>query len=91
MRNVTPGPSANTVTTTTTTQFVVTSKVGTPGPARGKSLSPGAANYEAFSVVGHSLVTLLAGLLGIVVARGYQARQERTMATDPVAEPGRVD
>ena len=38
---------------------------------------PGAANYEAFSVVGHCQFALLAGLLGMVIARRYQARQER--------------
>ncbi len=40
------------------------------------SMLPGAANYDAFSVVGHCLFALLAGLLGIVIATRYQARQD---------------
>jgi hypothetical protein len=40
-------------------------------------LLPGAANYEAFNVVGHCLFTLLAGLLGAVVALRCQAKQTR--------------
>jgi hypothetical protein len=40
---------------------------------------PGAANYEAFSAVGHRQFALLAGLLGMFIARRYQARQERAL------------
>src|SRR5262249_29642356 len=84
MSDVTPGPLANTVTTTTTSRFTVTGRaIGNPS-ARWKAILPGAANYEAFSVVGHCLFALLAGLLGTVIARKYQARQERATLTDPV-------
>jgi hypothetical protein len=48
-----------------------------PSPNRWQSILPGAANYEAFSVVGHCLFSLLAGLLGAVIARRYQARQDQ--------------
>jgi hypothetical protein len=82
--NVTPGPSANTVTTTTTSQLILTNNVSVVAPARWKSLLPGAANYESFGVVGHCLFALLAGLLGIIIARRYQARLERALETDPV-------
>jgi hypothetical protein len=75
LSNVTPGPLANTVTTTTTSQFAVTSGASGGTSARWKAMLPGAANYEAFSVVGHCLFTMLAGLLGMVIARRYQARQ----------------
>ena len=54
--------------------LVVSGGSGDPS-TRWKSLLPGAANYEAFSVVGHSLFALLAGILGMVIARRYQARQ----------------
>jgi hypothetical protein len=45
-------------------------------PSRWRSMLPGAANSHAFSVVGHCLFALLAGLLGIGIARRCQARQE---------------
>ena len=73
--NVTPGPLANTVTATTTSQFALASGVSGDTSTRWKSLLPGAANYEAFSVVGHCLFALLAGLLGMIIARRYQARR----------------
>jgi hypothetical protein len=74
--NVTPGPLANTVTTTTTSQFAVTGGASGGTAARWKAMLPGAANYEAFSVVGHCEFALLAGLLGMIIARRYQARQD---------------
>src|SRR5262249_28882609 len=58
MSNVTPGPLANTITTTTTSQFAVTTGASGGTSARWKALLPGAANYEAFSVVGHCLFAL---------------------------------
>jgi hypothetical protein len=85
MSNVTPGPMANTVTTTTTSPFAMTSGASGGASARWKSLLPAAANYEALSVVEHCLSALLAGLLGIVIARKYQPRHERAMEVDPVA------
>jgi hypothetical protein len=85
MSDVTPGPLANTVTTTTTSQLSVASGTGNFTSARWKAILPGAANYEAFSVVGHCLFALLAGPLGMVIARRYQARQERALESDPVA------
>jgi hypothetical protein len=51
--------------------------VGVDVPGGWKLFMPGAANYEAFSVVGHSLFTLLAGLLGMVIAVRCQANQAR--------------
>jgi hypothetical protein len=50
-----------------------------------KAMLPGAVNYEAFSIVGHCLFALLAGLLGMAIARRYQARQERALETGPEA------
>ena len=41
------------------------------------AILPGAVNYEAFSVVGHCLLALVAGLLGAAIARRFQARKER--------------
>src|SRR5262249_39310858 len=55
--NVTPGPWANTITTTTTTQIMVAANP-TVSPVVWKSILPGAANYEAFSAVGHCLFAL---------------------------------
>jgi hypothetical protein len=85
--NVTPGPLANTVTTTTTSQFTLASGTSSGSSARWKAILPGAADYDAFSAVGHSLFALLTGLLGMVIARRYQARQERALETGPVAAP----
>lgn len=45
-------------------------------PNRWRSMLPGATNYGAFSVVGHCLFALLAGLLGAGIARGCQATQD---------------
>lgn len=45
-------------------------------------LLPGAANLEAFSIVGHCLFAVVSGLLGMVIARRYQARQERALEAD---------
>jgi hypothetical protein len=55
MSDVSRNPAANTVTTTTTSQFGVANSVSGGRSAPWKSLLPGAANYEAFSVVGHCL------------------------------------
>jgi hypothetical protein len=84
MNNVTPGPSANTIKTTTTSPFTVASTLTGNTSTRWQTLLPGAANYEAFSAVGHCLFAVLAGLLGMVIARRYQTRQERALETDPV-------
>jgi hypothetical protein len=80
-----PGP-LNLVTTTTTTS------APTPDPAstavtsnRWKSLLPGAANYEAFSIVGHCLFALLAGSLGAMIARWFRRRRERAEEARRVA------
>ncbi len=75
--SVNPAPLANTITTTTTSPVIVGTAVTGTSPTGWGSLLPGAANYPAFSVVGHCLFALVAGLLGMVVARRYQARQER--------------
>jgi hypothetical protein len=72
MSNVRPGPIANTVTTTTTSQASMASTVDPAIANRWKSLLPGAANYESFSVVGHCLFALLACLLGAAIARRFE-------------------
>jgi hypothetical protein len=46
----------------------------TVAPSRWKSLLPGAANLEAFSIVGHCLFALLAGLLGAAIAQWFRGR-----------------
>jgi hypothetical protein len=48
----------------------------TPSYNPWKLMLPGAANHDAFNVVGHCLFALLAGLLGIVMARRHEARQD---------------
>jgi hypothetical protein len=83
MSNVGPGPLANTVTTTTTSQFAVTSGASSGSSARWKALLPGAANYEAFSIVGHCLFALLAGLLGAAIAAWFRKRDERAEEASP--------
>jgi hypothetical protein len=65
--------------------FALASGISGNGSARWKALLPGAANYEAFSAVGHCLFALLAGLLGMVIAQRYQSRQERALETGPEA------
>jgi hypothetical protein len=56
---------------------------------RWKAVLPGAANYEVFSVVGHCLFALLAGLLGASIAQWFRRRAEgasqsaQTTTTDP--------
>jgi hypothetical protein len=76
--NVSPGPSANTITTTTTSQLTLANGVGSGPPNRWRQLLPGAVNYDAFSVVGHGLFALLAGLLGALLALRARSKQERT-------------
>ena len=83
--NFTTVPFTNIVTTTTNAQFAVASMMAGDTSTRWRSLLPGAANYDAFSVVGHCLFTVLAGLLGMVIARRYQARQERALETGLMA------
>ena len=50
---------------------------------RWKSLLPGAANPEAFSIVGHCLFALLAGVCGAAIAQWFQKRRERAEPTSP--------
>jgi hypothetical protein len=55
------------------------------GPAtasdnRWQALLPGAANYDPFLRVGHSVFAVLAGLVGAVIACRFQARRERREA-----------
>jgi hypothetical protein len=87
--------AANTFATTTPTQYNLWVNQGPgSGPARWTSLLPGAANYEAFSAVGHCLFALVAGLLGMVIARRYQAKLDQDQpsgeerAGDSVQLPG---
>jgi uncharacterized membrane protein len=51
---------------------------GTPSPNQWKVLFPGAANRQPFLRVGHSLFTLLAGVLGAFVAARVQAAPIRS-------------
>jgi hypothetical protein len=88
LTNIRPGP-LNLVTTTTTTSAT---SAPIPDPAstavtanRWRSLLPGAANYEAFSIVGHCLFALLAGSLGAMVARWFRRRCERAEQASRVA------
>jgi hypothetical protein len=52
-------------------------------PNRWKSLLPGAANEQAFRIVGHCLFALLAGVLGAAIAQWFQKRRERAEPTSP--------
>jgi hypothetical protein len=74
LSNVSPGPVTGAFTTATTSQISVAGAVNANRSARWTAMLPGAANYEAFSAVGHCEFALAAGLLGIVIARRYQAR-----------------
>lgn len=75
--SVNPSPVANTFTVTPTSPLIVTGAANGNPRTRWSSLLPGAANYEAFGVVGHCLFALVAGLLGMVIARRYQAKQDQ--------------
>jgi hypothetical protein len=81
LSNVTPGPTANTLTTTTVSRITAANVVSVDTSARWRLLLPGARNRDAFSAVGHCLFTVLAGVLGMVIARGYHARHERAVDT----------
>ena len=52
-------------------------------PNRWTSLLPGAANFEAFSIVGHCLFALLAGVLGAAIAQWFRKRRERAEQASP--------
>jgi hypothetical protein len=82
-RKITPSVPAYGVTTTTSSPTSVINYVRTP--PSWNALLPGAANYEAFSVVGHCLFALLAGLLGMVVARRCESRQRRALELESTA------
>jgi hypothetical protein len=45
-------------------------------PNRWRSMLPGAANFDAFQRVGHSLFALLAGLVGGMIAMWFWGRRE---------------
>jgi hypothetical protein len=88
------GPSSG--ATVSVSQPIPTSSVVTPVPAsapasvispnRWRSMLPGAANYEAFTIVGHCLFALLAGLLGGAIAAWFWRRRERRLR--PCDSPG---
>jgi hypothetical protein len=74
----------------TTTAFVPGSASSGVTPGRWKSLLPGAANYEAFSIVGHCLFALMAGLLGAAIAVGFLrgvSSEKRRSATSRSSDP----
>jgi hypothetical protein len=50
-----------------------------------KAVMPGAINHRAFSTVGHCLLALLAGLLGAMIGRIFQARRQRALETSGTA------
>jgi hypothetical protein len=50
---------------------------------RWRFLFPGAANFDAFQRIGHSLFSLLAGLVGGMVASWFYARQSAIDARQP--------
>jgi hypothetical protein len=75
--NISPAFVANAATPTPPMQITLTAATTVNSSARWTALVPGAANYDEFSAVGHCLFALLAGLLGITLARRYEARQER--------------
>jgi hypothetical protein len=56
-------------------------------PNRWKSMLPGAANLEAFSIVGQCLFTLLAGLLGGMIAVWSRRRSRRVEGVLPSGRP----
>jgi hypothetical protein len=85
-----PGPIANTFTTTTTSQLALVNVANSNLAAPWGSLLPGAANYEAFSVVGHCLFALLAGLLGTIISRQMFTRQARRSEGHPSELPGQL-
>jgi hypothetical protein len=70
-------------TTSTTTPSILTQPYNvTSASTREPSttwtvLFPGAANFDAFSAVGHCLFALAAGALGIVIARRYEANRDQ--------------
>ena len=77
-----PGPMANTLTATPNARWVAANPPG-PAVAQGwKAILPGAANYDAFSTVGHCLFALLAGLLGAVIARRFERRRAATITDE---------
>jgi hypothetical protein len=85
LANTRPGPF-NLMTTTATTSAPVPDPASAAATAnRWRSLLPGAANYEAFSIVGHCLFALLAGSLGAAIARGFGRRRERAEEASRVA------
>jgi hypothetical protein len=81
--DISPGPLPNTITTIATSQLRVASGVSADTSGRWKAMLPGAANYDAFSSVGHCLFAVMAGLLGIVIARWTRIRSSR-----PLPRPG---
>jgi hypothetical protein len=86
--NVAPGTLAFTSSTATSSQFAVVNGASGNPPSRWWSLLPGAANYEAFSMIGNCQFALLAGLLGAAIARRYERRQERALRADTLAGEG---
>jgi hypothetical protein len=67
-------PSGTTATVSNPVPVQMASRT-TASPNRWKLMLPGAAKYDCFNVVEHCLSALLAGLLRIVTAREFQARQ----------------
>jgi hypothetical protein len=68
---------ANSVYHSTSGQDLV---VSLAPPNRWRSMLPGAANFDPFQRVGHSLFALLAGLVGGLVATWFYARREAVVA-----------
>lgn len=67
--------ATTTGTPTNMTSWTLTSAGPSGTPNRWSRLLPGAADYDAFAAVGHCLFALLAGILGAMIARGFEKRQ----------------
>lgn len=62
-----------TITATASPPVVLSNFAPAASPAGWSSFLPGAANYQAFSAVGHCLFSVVAGMLGMLIARRYWA------------------
>src|SRR5262249_32017559 len=80
--NGSPGPITSTITTTPNARWIAANPPGLTSAQGWKAILPGAANYDAFSTVGHCLFALLAGPLGAVIARRFERRRAATITDE---------
>jgi len=71
------GNGASSVSTANSSAVYVVSSKGILRTGRWAAILPGASNDEAFTIVGHCLFVMLAGLIGGAVAVWFDARRER--------------